>query len=216
LAIILEGSDNAIVMWGKIGPYQIHRSKQGKMYLKNHVIPFDPRTIAQLNQRQALQESNFRWKNYEKLINQQYWNNIKRLYKFSSAYCAYQSSCLITYSEKLAILGNHNLAINFIKDTNNPITYKESLYRKNLIKKNKEKINTVLRYRKSADYKTKLKASIEYLKVKGWLTKTKYGMIPYINASLETDLKIKNIVPSNGGFGTATYGKGTFGTQKIV
>ncbi|MDH4130061.1 MAG: hypothetical protein OEV44_14990 [Spirochaetota bacterium] len=216
MAIILEGSDNAVVMWGKIGPYQIQRTKQGRMYLRNHVIPFNPRTTAQQNYREAWRESVVRWKAYEKINNNKYWRNIAKLRKFTSEYNAFQSSIIITYKEKLNVFGDHLQAVNYIKDINNPITYKESLHKKNVEKQNKLRINAVLKYHRSADYKTKLKASIAYLKSKGWLTKTKYGMIPYIDAIVEKDLKIKNIVPSLGGFGYGAYGSGSYGTQKIM
>ena len=216
MAIILEGSDNSNVMWGKIGPYLVYRSKQGKMYLRNHITPFNPKTTAQLNHREAWKESSIRWKTYEKSNNRKYWINIARSKGFSTEINAFQSSIIVTYREKLALLGDHTQAINFIKDTNNQITYKESLYRKNRIKSNKVKINAVLKYQKTTEYKTKLKASIEYLKAKGWLTKTKYGMIPYIDASVERDLIIKQIVPPNGGYGSSAFGTGTFGTQRII
>lgn len=211
MAIILEGSDHSPVMWGKIGPYLIRRTNQGKMVLIPYVIPFNPNTPAQQNQREANREGSYRWSAFDKQNNSPYWHNIAEAYNFSNAHNAFLSSFLITYTQKVLELGDHTLAINYLKDTLNPITYKESISKINRDKQDKTLTNAVLSYHQTKDYKTMLNSSLEYLKNKGWLTQTTYGMIPYIDASVEESLRINKLVPPIGAFGTNTYSTGTFG-----
>ncbi len=211
MAIILEGSDFSPVMWGKIGNYQIRRTRLGKMSILKHVIPFDPNTLAQQRHRESFREARIRWKAFEKLGNLKYWQSQAKLHRFRMPHNAFTSSFVMAYKEKLIELGNHTSAINFVKNTLNPITYKVSQSRLDKESKNKQKIKNVFAHRQSSDYKTKLYASLRYLKDKGWLTETKHGLVPYIDATLETSLKEMGLIPLVGGFGTGTFGTRTYG-----
>ncbi len=213
MAIILEGSDFSPVMWGKIGNYTIHRTRLGKMSIRLRIIPFNPNTPAQQKHRESIREASIRWRTFEKLSNLEYWKSQAKLHRFRTANNVFVSSFVISYKKKLVELGDHTLAINFVKNTLNPITYKVSQYRLAQIKKNKQKIRDVFAYHQTSDYKTKLYASLRYLKDNGLLSETKHGLVPYIDASLETSLKVMGLIPLVGGFGTGTFGTGTFGNK---
>ncbi len=213
MAIILEGSDFSPVMWGIIGNYQIQRTRLGKMSIRIRPISFNPNTPAQQRYREAYSEANIRWRDFEKLSNLEYWKTQAKVHRFSMTHNAFISSFVVTYREKFVELGDHTLAINFVKDTLNPITYKVSQYRLDQEKKNKQKIRDVFAYRQTSDYKSKLHSSLRYLKDKGWLTETTHGLVPYIDATLETSLKVMGLIPLVGGFGSGTFGTRSYGNK---
>lgn len=211
MAIILEGSDQSPVMWGRIGNYQIHRTKQGKMYLRSRQVAFNPNTPAQLNIREVYREGNLRWKNFERSNHLGYWINFSLNMDFASGYHVFMSSFMLIYKEKMSELGSHTAAISFLQNTANTISYRESLYRKQKVEHDKLLNRAVLDFQKTAAYKAMLKDSMAHLKANGWLKKTKFGIIPYIDAIVEPELKKIGIIPVSGGYGSSAFGTGTYG-----
>ena len=215
MAIILEGSDQCPVIWGKLGQYQIQRTKQGKMYLRTLSHGLNPNTIAQQNLREAFREAVSRWKNFEKNLSPDYWEDLAKLKEFTSGYHVFISSFILIYKEKITELGNHAAAIIYVQNIANPISYRDSTFRQQKIESDKLLNQAILDYQKTSGYKTLVKESLDHLKSKGWLTKTKYGILPYINSAEEPKLKKLNVVPVEGGFGSFTYGTGSYGKSPL-
>jgi len=214
MAIILEGSDQCPVIWGKLGPYQIHRTKQGKIYLKKWSQQKYSNSLAQQQSREAFSEGVIRWKSFEKNAFSDYWSEMAGIKKFVSGYHVFLSSFILIYKEKITELGSHADAMNYVKNTSNPIGYRDSTFKKQKEESAKLLNKAVLDYRKTESYKTLLNSSLEHLKTKGWLNKTRFGLTPYINSSEESNLKKIGIVPLDGGFGSFAFGRGTYGSAR--
>ncbi len=214
MAMILEGSDHSPVIWGKIGNYLIYRTISGKIFLRVFTKPIDTKTIPQIQQREAYKEGIVRWNIFEKQDNSEYWFMIRNEHNFNTNFQAYISSLLLTYKQKMIELGHHNLAIAYVQNISNPITYMESYIRKQKQLNSINKISAIFKYRKSEEFQNMLSSSIIYLETKGWLNRTAYGMIPYIDSTNEESLRIRKLVPAIGGFGTGNFGKKTFGTKR--
>jgi len=219
MALILEGSDHSPVMWGKIGGYVIQRTKTGRMLVKLKVIPRNPRTPLQQEQRSAMREGVLRWKNFEKLTNKAYWSQVADEYNFTDAYRAFLSSFLVTYRIKLAELGDHTQALDYMINTLNTIVYQESSKKKMMEARNKRLIQAIFAYRATKGFMRRLKRSLSFLKLKGWLDEIRFGLLPGVGIPVEDEWEILGIIPPYrempSGFGTGRYGRGTFGNKRI-
>ncbi len=221
MAIILEGVDHSPVMWGKIGKHVIQRTKLGKMYIKIKVPPSNPRTLIQQEQRSALTEGVLRWKNFEKLINKQYWDLIAVDHRFRDGYMAFLSSFLVTYRMKLSELGNHTQALDFISNASNSITYQESPKKVMMEERDRHLIKAVFTYRKNTIFYRQLGRSLKYLDTHQWLNVTRYGILPDSGKVIDDLWYNVGIIPpyeqiTGGGFGTKGFGTGTFEVKKVI
>ncbi len=221
MAIILEGVDHSPVMWGKIGKHVVQRTKLGKMFIKIKVSPSNPKTQIQQEQRSALMEGVLRWKNFEKLANKQYWDLIAVDNRFRDGYRAFLSSFLVMYRIKLSELGDHTLALDYISNTLNLITYQESPKKAMLEERDHRLIKAIYTYRKTKTFMKQLGRSIKYLDTHQWLNVTRYGILPDSGKVIEDLWTDVGIIPPyeqtpKAGFGTGTFGRGAFGVKRIV
>ncbi len=221
MAIILEGVDHSPVMWGKIGKHVVQRTKLGKMFIKIKVSPANPRTQIQQEQRSALSEGVYRWKNFEKLSNKAYWDLMALDHRFKDGYRAFLSSFLVTYRIKLSELGNHTQALDCISNTSNPINYQESKKKIMMEERDRRLIKAIFTYRKTKTFNRQLGRSLKYLDTHQWLNVTRYGILPDSGKVIDDVWYNVGIIPPydqipKGGFGTKTFGTGTFGVKRIL
>jgi len=185
MALVLEGCDGAPVMWGKIGDYIVQRMKNVKMYIRRNVPPSNPRTQAQQDQRSAMREGVYRWKNHEKITNKAYWDGTAKEYGFLDGYRAFLSSFLTSYREKLGEFNDPVQALDYVKNISNSIFYKESQKKKALEEHNRQMIQKVFAYRKTEDFENKVRSTLLYLKDSGLLNRIKFGFLPDLKDVLE-------------------------------
>ncbi len=221
MAIILEGVDHSLVMWGKIGKHIVQRTKLGKMFIKIKVTPTNPLTPIQQEQRSALTMGVNRWKNFEKLSNKAYWDLMAVDHRFRDGYRAFLSSFLVTYRMKLSELGNHTQALDYVSNTSNPITFQESPKKVKMEERDRRLIKAIFTYRKTKTFMRQLGRSLKYLDTHQWLNVTRYGILPDSGKVIEDLWTQVGIIPPyeqipRGGFGTGKFGRGTFGVKRFV
>ncbi len=221
MAILLEGVDHSPVMWGKLGKHVVQRTKLGKLFIKIKVPPTNPKTQSQQEQRSALTEGVLRWKNFEKLTNKAYWDLIAMDHRFRDGYRAFISSFLVTYRMKLSELGNHTLALNYISNSTNAISYQESPKKVMMEERDGRLIKAIFTYRKTNTFMKQLGRSIKYLDTHQWLNVTRYGILPDSGKVIDDLWTQVGIIPPyeqipDVGFGSGKYGKGSFGAKRVV
>ncbi len=220
MAIILEGADHSPVIWGKIGKHVVQRTKLGKMFIKIKVTPTNPQTILQQEQRSALTEGVHRWKNFEKLYNKAYWDLMAVDHRFKDGYRAFLSSFLVTYRMKLSELGDHNQALDFVSNTSSTIVYQISEKKMMIEERDRRLIKAIFTNRKTKTFMKQLGRSMRYLDTHKWLNVTRYGILPDSGKVIEDLWTDVGIIPPyeqipKGGFGSGTFGRGSFGVKRL-
>jgi len=195
MAILLEGCDGAPVMWGKIGNLVIQRTKRGTMYIRQHVIPANPRTVAQQTNRMAFKAGIDRWRTHEKLVHKEYWDKIAKKHRFRDGYRAFLSSFVMSYQAKIAELSGESPALSWVLNPDNPIEYMASPAKTIREKQNEELILQVLKRRNTAIFASQMDRSIRYLRDRGWLSKIRFGLLPYADESREWEILKPGLVP---------------------
>ncbi|MDH5682552.1 MAG: hypothetical protein OEZ36_13260 [Spirochaetota bacterium] len=187
MAILLEGSDGAPVMWGRIGEFLVQRTKSGKMYLKKYSPPANPRSPAQQRNRTAFREGLSRWRNLESLSRKDYWTDIAKSYGFRDGYRAFLSSFMALYHRKLQELASDEAALALVRDPGLILYYEASASHIQAQQKNEELITAVFEYRKSKDFLETLQSTIRYMKETSYSLKIRYGLLPRLDGFAVTE-----------------------------
>jgi len=188
MAILLEGSDGAPVMWGKIGDLLIQRTKRGTMYIRKYVKPANPRTVSQQRNRLAFTAGITRWRTHEKFIRKEYWDHIAGNHGFRDGYRAFISSFMTCYHTKKMEPPGEAAALDWVSNTGNVLIYVESPGKKEEMRKNEELVARVLTRRKSSIFAWQIQRAILYLQEKGWLGNLRYNLLPYANGQSEWEI----------------------------
>ena len=194
MALLLEGCDGAPVMWGKIGNLVIQRTKRGTMYIRRHVIPTNPRTVAQQNNRMAFKAGIERWRTHEKLAHKEYWDKIAKTYSFRDGYRAFLSSFMMCYQAKIVELSGENPALVWVTNPDNLIIYTLSPSKVSLEKQNKEFIVRAMKRRNMTVFASQIGRTIRYLEYKGWLGNIRFGLLPYADEFSEWKILKLNLI----------------------
>jgi len=195
MALLLEGCDGAPVMWGKIGNLVIQRTKRGTMYIRRHVIPANPRTVAQQNNRMAFKAGIDRWRTHERLARKEYWDATAEKHRFRDGYRAFLSSFMMCYQAKIVELSGVSPALSWVTDVGNIIIYTSSPSKVSLEKQNEEHIIQVMKRRKTAIFASQIDRSIRYLKVRGWVNHIRFGLLPYADGDSEWEFFRLGLIP---------------------
>jgi len=195
MALLLEGCDGAPVMWGKIGNLVIQRTKRGTMYIRKYVIPANPRTLAQQNNRMAFKAGIDRWRTHEKIFHKEYWDKIAKKQRFRDGYRAFLSSFMMIYQAKIAELSGESAALNWVTNPNNIIIYMASPSKVSLEKQNEEYIIRVMKRRNSAIFVSQMDKSIQYLRARGWVNQIRFGLLPYADRNSEWEFLRLGLIP---------------------
>ncbi|MDH5682228.1 MAG: hypothetical protein OEZ36_11610 [Spirochaetota bacterium] len=188
MAILLEGSDGAPVIWGKIGEFVIQRTKRGTMYIRKHVIPANPRTAAQQYNRMAFKAGIDRWRTHERLTHKEYWDEIAKKRRFRDGYRAFLSSFMRVYQEKVIALAGESPALSWVMDLGNHIGYLESPGKLLLDNKNEELISAVMKRRASWIFQSQFERSLSNLYALGWLDRIRFGLLPLADSANEWEI----------------------------
>jgi len=176
------------VMWGKIGNLVIQRTKRGTMYIRRHVIPANPRTIAQQTNRMAFKAGIDRWRTHEKLIHKEYWDKIAEKHRFRDGYRAFLSSFMTRYQAKVQELSGESAALAWMSDSANIVDFVESPARQTQEILSDDLIAVVLRKRQSKEFLSLIERSINYINSREWPAGIRYGLLPFVDSSNEWDI----------------------------